>query len=130
MKLYSLLFSIFGMIRFLFIEFNLIERYGLVSNLLMLIYMVMLILWVLEIKKIQVVALINRSHAFVMMLVIYFVAVQITSLLSYNALNSTLSATQMILPFFMIVYYAGFWIFFSEWYREAFIYKNPTLLDI
>ncbi|MBU1143166.1 MAG: hypothetical protein KKH92_05895 [Firmicutes bacterium] len=125
-KLYSVLFAILGLIRFLMIDFGIMEPFGLITNILLLLQIVLLTLWLLEIKKIEIPLLTIKGYSLIAIAFVYFISLFITSIIPYEQSNPT----QTILPFFLIGYQVGLWIYFKEWYKEAYIYKNPDLSRI
>ncbi|MDO9629394.1 MAG: hypothetical protein Q7I99_05775 [Acholeplasmataceae bacterium] len=130
MKFYSLLFAIISMIRFLIIEFGLLGSYDLPTNILLLFQIVVLTLWLLEVKTVEVPLLTIKGYALIIIIYVYFIAVQAISLIPYELSNSTPRATLTVLPFFIMSYHIGLWVYFKEWYKEAYIYKNPDLSRI
>jgi hypothetical protein len=125
-KVYSFLFALLGILRFLVIDFGVTESYHLVPNILLFLQVVMLTLWILEVKTIQVPLLTIKGYSLIIISFIYYISVQIISLLPNNQSNPTI----VVIPFFIVVYQIGLWIFFKEWYKEAYIYKNPDLSRI
>ena len=125
-KVYSFLFALLGILRFLVIDFGVTESYHLVPNILLFLQVVMLTLWILEVKTIQVPLLTIKGYSLIIISFIYYISVQIISLLPNNQSNPTI----VVIPFFIVVYQIGLWIFFKERYKEAYIYKNPDLSRI
>lgn len=130
MKLYCVMFSILGLIRFLIIDFGVTESFNLIPNIILLLQIVALTLWLLDVKKLEVPLLTIKSYSLIMIAFLYFVTVLVTSLIPYELSNETSRPTLTILPFFLITYQVGIWIYFKEWYKEAYIYKNPDLSHI
>jgi len=125
-KVYSFIFALLGILRFLIIDFGVTESYHLVPNILLFLQVVVLTLWILEVKTIQVPLLTIKGYSLIIISFIYYISVQILSLLPNNQSNPTI----MVIPFFLVAYQIGLWIFFKEWYKEAYIYKNPDLSRI
>ena len=125
-KVYSFIFALLGILRFLIIDYGVTESYHLVPNILLFLQVVVLTLWILEVKTIQVPLLTIKGYSLIIISFIYYISVQILSLLPNNQSNPTI----MVIPFFLVAYQIGLWIFFKEWYKEAYIYKNPDLSRI
>ena len=130
MKLFSIMFSILGLIRFLVIDFGILDAFEMITNIVLFLQIVTLVLWLLEVKKIDAPLLTIKGYSLIMISFIYFITVLITSLIPYDLANSSTRPTITILPFFIIAYQLGLWIYFKEWYKEAYIYKNPDLIHI
>ena len=129
-KVYSILFALLGILRFLVIDFGITEIYHFIPNILLFLQVVLLTLWVLEVKAIQIPLLTIKGYSLIIISFIYYISVQILSLLPHNLTNLTSNPAFVVIPFFFIAYQIGLWIFFKEWYKEAYIYKNPDLLHI
>ncbi|PKK99475.1 MAG: hypothetical protein CVV57_00005 [Tenericutes bacterium HGW-Tenericutes-2] len=125
-KVFSFIFALLGILRFLVIDFGVTESYHLVPNILLFLQVVVLTLWILEVKTIQVPLLTIKGYSLIIISFIYYISVQILSLLPNNQSNPTI----VLIPFFLMAYQIGLWIFFKEWYKEAYIYKNPDLSRI
>jgi len=129
-KLYSFLYAFLGMIRFLVIDFGVTESYHLIPNIILFLQVVSLTLWVLEVKVIQVPLLTIKGYVVIIISFTYYLTVQIVSLFPHNQANVTSNPEIIVIPFFLITYQIGLWVFFKEWYKEAYIYKNPDLSRI
>jgi hypothetical protein len=130
MKLYSILFATTGFIRFLIIDFGITDSFALLTNIIFLLQIVLLTLWILETKKIEIPLLIIKGYYLIVISFIYFITLEVTSLIPYDLSNPASRPTLTILPFFLIGYQIGIWIYFKEWYKEAYVYKNPDLSQI
>jgi hypothetical protein len=129
-RLYSFIFALLGIIRFLVIDFGITESYHLIPNILLFLQTVLLTIWVLEVKTIQVPLLTIKGYSLIIISLVYYISVQIISFVPHNQVNPSQNPTITIIPFFLILYQIGLWIFFKEWYKEAYIYKNPDLSRI
>jgi len=129
-KVYSFLFAFLGIIRFLVIDLGVTGNYHLIPNIILFLQIVGLTLWVLEVKTIQVPLLTIKGYAVIAISFIYYIAVQIISLLPNYQESANPNPAYIVITFFLIAYQIGLWIFFKEWYKEAYIYKNPDLSRI
>jgi hypothetical protein len=129
LKFFSLCFSICGLLRFFAIEFSLVEQFGVIAISLIFLQLIFFILWILELKNLNIPNVFVKGYITIIMTSIYIIAMIISSLIPYNEMQALPRATETILPFFTLLYLVGIWLLFKEWYREAFVYKNLESLD-
>jgi len=120
----------FSLLPFFFVELNLFNSYTFIPNLLITIrgIGIIILLWRIKVKECPLLTI--KGSIIIFPVIIFLIALNILSALPYSEFDSMPKATESILPIFQFIYSYSLFIFFTEWYREAFLYKNEVLYRI
>ncbi len=129
-KWISLLIATLSLTPFFLVELNVFDSYTFIPNLLVTLrgLVIISLLWRIKVKECPLLTI--KGSIIIIPITIFLIALHILSSLPYSEFDSMPKATESILPIFQFIYYYGLFIFFTEWYREAFLYKNEVLYNI
>jgi hypothetical protein len=129
LKNLSLVYLMLGSIKFLFVEFMWIENYGFWSVLITGLMLAAIVLLVTVYKENDHPTLSVKGIVLSIASSIYWIAFLVTSIISfYQDLSSEeQSATHTVLPFFYVIFMVGLCVYYHEFYKEAFIYRNQII---
>jgi hypothetical protein len=129
-KRYAIMFSIIGIIRFFMTEFSLILGHDVYDTVLLIMQLSMMCLFFNAMTQNQVPLLNIKSRISTTLLsvvglssVLFYIVPELT----WTELSLFFSALPSLI---YILYQLGIYIYFQEWYKEAYTYHNECLLDI
>jgi len=129
-RVYAILYSIFGLMRFLGLEYAFLTRHDWIDTLLLITQIATLILFFKSMSLSQVPILhVKRKISSILLYLfaicsVFFIFIPTSS----NSLFSQISSVS--LSFLYIIYQIGIYLYFQEWYKEAYTYHNILLIDI
>lgn len=129
-RVYAVLFSVIGIVRFLLIEFALQMPQDIIPTIILLIQLAMMLMFFTAMAENDLPLLNNKrrvSTLFIGFYGIYSIAFAIVpgTLFSNNGLIFSAFSSG-----FYLLYQIGIYVYFKEWYKEAYTYHNPLLLEI
>jgi hypothetical protein len=124
------LIMILGLMKFFFVEFGFLAQDTLSLNLLVTCHAISFILLIWRIKTKSCPLLTIKGYIIIIPIIMFILALHITSFIPYHEFNAMPRATESILPIFYTLYQLGLCIYFYEWYKEGFLYKNDVLYTI
>lgn len=128
-KYLSLVYLLLGFLRFLLVEFTLIEGYGFISVLITIMMLIVLSYLALSDKETDTPSLDVKRTFLCIVSGIYGISFAIISITFSNIeiIEPELAVTQTILPFFYVAFLIGLWVYFYDYYQVAFIHKNTMI---
>jgi len=127
---YAILYAIIGMVRFLSLEYALIISHGFIDTFLIITQLSTMILFfkAMPLNQVPILNVKSRISSGLLYLFGIFSVMLIFMPTSSNQLYILIISVSTSL--FYIIYHIGVYIYFQEWYKEAYTYHNILLVDI
>jgi hypothetical protein len=127
---YAILYAIIGMVRFLSLEYALIISHGFIDTFLIITQLSTMILFfkAMPLNQVPILNVKSRISSGLLYLFGIFSVMLIFMPTSSNQLYTLIISVSTSLIY--IIYQIGVYIYFQEWYKEAYTYHNILLVDI
>jgi hypothetical protein len=130
LRAFAILFAIIGIIRFLMKEFSFIMSQDVFDTVLLIMQLSMMCFFFNAMSQNRVPLLNIKSKVSITLLTLFgFSSIILTIIpqLGFSWLSLFISAFSSLV---YILYQIGIYIYFQEWYKEAYTYHNACLLNI
>jgi len=129
LKHLSLAYVMLGFLKFLLVEFMLINGFGFWSVLITGLMLAAIVLLVTVYKENTHSTLNVKGIMLSVASIIYWIAFLVTSITAfYQDFNmEEQSATHAVHSFFYVIFMIGLWVYYYDCYKEAFMVKNTTI---
>jgi len=129
-KAFAIMFSIIGIIRFFMKEFSIISSQDVFDTILLIMQLSMMCFFFSAMSQNHVPLLNIKSRVSIALLSFFGLASVLLTIIPELSLAWLSLLTSAFSSLIYILYQLGIYIYFQEWYKEAYTYHNECLLDI
>lgn len=129
-KAFAILFSMIGISRFFLIEFSMIRVLDVYATVLLMIQLSLLCFLFKSMSQMRIPILIIKSRVSTLLIAIFGLSSIILTILPKSSNERSILMISAVSSMVYIVYQIGVYIYFKEWYKEAYTYGNAHLIDI
>lgn len=123
-------FAAVGALRFLLIEFSVFPNHSFISVILLIVQLAAFVLFFRAMANDELPVMTIKSKITNACVIAYGVSFALLSLIQVSAYPTLEWISTIILSLFYVLYQWGIYLYFKEWYREAYTYRNPYLMEI
>lgn len=123
----AMLLALIIVINFMLIDFNAIEQFGLTSSVLVTLKLILLSIYIIEIKKNSLESVINHHYILIGVIALYDLIFVVLSLFFQPQITINMTSTSgTIITFFFILFQMTILIIFKGWYTESYIHQKEV----